>query len=580
MTESAVAGVPSLRAAMRGRDRRPHVVARRGRSTRSTSAASPTATATAPATSRASAPGSPTCATSGSTPSGSRPGTSRRSPTAATTSPTTGRSIRPSARSRRPRRSSPRRSTSASGRSSTSFPTTCPTARLVPGGPRRRARVRRSATGSGSTPGAAPNGDEPPTELAVQLRRRRPGPARPTPTAPRASGTCTCSRPSSPTSTGTTPTSAPSTRTSSRFWFDRGAAGVRIDSAALLVKDPTLPEVPDDPAPGAHPNTDRDEIHDIYRSWRAVADSYPGHAGPRRRGLARRTRHASRSTSGADELHTAFNFDFMARPWDAASLRASIDDDARGARAGRGAGDLGALEPRRHPAGDPLRPGGLLVRLRAQADRDLRPISRSDVGGPGRRPSCPRRCPARCTSTRATSSASTRSRSRPTRSRTRCTPARAASTRAGMAAASRCRGAATPGRSGSAPRARRAEPWLTQPAHWADLTVERQAADPDSMLNLYREALRLRRRGARPRRRAPDLGGLRAGRARVHARRSHSCPSPTCPATRCRCRPTTAVLLASADVSDGHLPPDATAWLRPDRTEPTEPARREPADER
>ena len=31
------------------------------------------------------------------------------------------------------------------------------------------------------------------------------------------------------------------------FWFDRGVAGVRIDSAALLVKDATLPEVPQDP---------------------------------------------------------------------------------------------------------------------------------------------------------------------------------------------------------------------------------------------------------------------------------------------------------------------------------------------
>ena len=29
-----------------------------------------------------------------------------------------------------------------------------------------------------------------------------------------------------------------------RFWFDRGVAGIRIDSAALLVKDPALPEVP------------------------------------------------------------------------------------------------------------------------------------------------------------------------------------------------------------------------------------------------------------------------------------------------------------------------------------------------
>ncbi|HEY3629399.1 MAG TPA: alpha-amylase family glycosyl hydrolase, partial [Jatrophihabitantaceae bacterium] len=59
-----------------------------------------------------------------------------------------------------------------------------------------------------------------------------------------------------------------------RFWFDRGAAGVRIDSAALPVKDPTLPELADNPAPGQHPYEDRDELHDIYRSWRRVADSY------------------------------------------------------------------------------------------------------------------------------------------------------------------------------------------------------------------------------------------------------------------------------------------------------------------
>ena len=32
-----------------------------------------------------------------------------------------------------------------------------------------------------------------------------------------------------------------------RFWFDRGVAGIRIDSAALLVKDPSLNEAPEDP---------------------------------------------------------------------------------------------------------------------------------------------------------------------------------------------------------------------------------------------------------------------------------------------------------------------------------------------
>ena len=109
-----------------------------------------------------------------------------------------------------------------------------------------------------------------------------------------------------------------------RFWFDRGAAGIRIDSAALLVKDADLPEVPDEPGPGGHPHVDRDELHDIYRGWRGVADSYPdsrvlvGEVW-----LADRERFARYLRP--DEMHTAFNFDFMSRPWQAAALRASID---------------------------------------------------------------------------------------------------------------------------------------------------------------------------------------------------------------------------------------------------------------
>jgi alpha-glucosidase len=108
-----------------------------------------------------------------------------------------------------------------------------------------------------------------------------------------------------------------------RFWFDRGAAGIRIDSAALIVKDPALPEVPETVGPGEHPHLDRDEIHDIYRGWRRVADSY---AEPRvlvgEVWLADHERFAQYLRP--DEMHTAFNFDFMARPWDAKELRESI----------------------------------------------------------------------------------------------------------------------------------------------------------------------------------------------------------------------------------------------------------------
>ena len=108
-----------------------------------------------------------------------------------------------------------------------------------------------------------------------------------------------------------------------RFWFDRGVAGVRIDSAALLVKHPDLAEPAEDGGPGEHPFTDRDELHDIYRRWRSIADGY---AEPRvlvgevwlpdPERLARYLR--------PDELHTAFNFDFLACPWDCARMRASI----------------------------------------------------------------------------------------------------------------------------------------------------------------------------------------------------------------------------------------------------------------
>lgn len=109
-----------------------------------------------------------------------------------------------------------------------------------------------------------------------------------------------------------------------KFWFDRGVAGVRIDSAALLIKDPELAEVDEaTQGPGEHPTQDRDELHDVYRSWRAIADSYAG-----TRVLVGEIWLPDIERFAAylrpDEMHTAFNFDFLARPWGAASFRDSI----------------------------------------------------------------------------------------------------------------------------------------------------------------------------------------------------------------------------------------------------------------
>ncbi|UMP00106.1 glycoside hydrolase family 13 protein [Amycolatopsis sp. EV170708-02-1] len=115
-----------------------------------------------------------------------------------------------------------------------------------------------------------------------------------------------------------------------RFWFDRGVDGFRIDVAHGMVKDPALPDLGMSEfsvlaAEGQedHPHWDREGVHDIFRGWRAIADDYPGgrvfvaeaHVRPGR--LAAYLR--------KDELHTAFNFDFLKCPLESTELRKVID---------------------------------------------------------------------------------------------------------------------------------------------------------------------------------------------------------------------------------------------------------------
>ena len=122
-------------------------------------------------------------------------------------------------------------------------------------------------------------------------------------------------------------------------------------------------------------------------------------------------------------------------------------------------------------------------------------------------------------------------------------------------------------RSASAPTARRHEPWLRQPEGWAALTVEAQLADPGSMLNLYRAALRIRRPDAQlgdgSLRGSPSADGVLA-----FARGAgFVCVTNLSPAA-IELPAAGEVLLASARLDHGRLPADATAWIRPDASSP------------
>jgi alpha-glucosidase len=346
-----------------------------------------------------------------------------------------------------------------------------------------------------------------------------------------------------------------------RFWFDRGVAGVRIDSAALLFKDGALPDFDAADAPSPHPFSDRDELHEVYRSWRALADSYPGERiligeiwlpDVERFALYLRP----------DEMHTAFNFEFLACPWDAGRLRGCIDSTL-------------ALHA---PVGAPA----TWVLSNHDVTRHVTRYGRKDT----------------------TFEFAAKTRDIPPVDLERGTRrARAAALltlslpgavyiyqgeELGLPEIEDLpdevlqdpmffrSGGSDPGRDGCrvpipwegneppfgfSPSGAAVKPWLPQPASWSAFTAEAQATVPSSMLSLYRKALRIRRS-------EPSLGdgSLRwlespAGVLAFTRGDEFACVlnlsefSVDLP-------PHQSVLLRSGPLDDGLLPPDTAAWFR------------------
>ncbi|MGN9774383.1 glycoside hydrolase family 13 protein [Micromonospora sp. H33] len=120
-----------------------------------------------------------------------------------------------------------------------------------------------------------------------------------------------------------------------RFWLDRGVDGFRIDVAHGMIKAEGLPDVGFSSmttgqrqvellGKGRLPYFDQDEVHDIYRSWRPILDSYPGGRMAVAEAWAETPQRLARYI-GPDELHQAFSFDFLDATWSADSFRKVVD---------------------------------------------------------------------------------------------------------------------------------------------------------------------------------------------------------------------------------------------------------------
>jgi alpha-glucosidase len=315
-----------------------------------------------------------------------------------------------------------------------------------------------------------------------------------------------------------------------RFWLDRGVDGFRVDVAHGMVKAAGLPDMG---APRKHmldttstPFFDQDGVHEIYRAWRKILDSYPGERMAVAEAWVSPPQRVARYVR-PDELHQAFNFDYLTAPLRAAELRQVIDASLT-ACAAVGAPPTWVLG--NHDTVRPVTRYGGLARARAAALLMLA-LPGSAYIYQGEELGLPEV-------------------DLPVEVRQDPAQARSGQSRDG------CR-VPLPWSGSTSPYGFGGSPWLPQPESWAGLTVEAQTGDPGSTVELYRTALRIRRASWAA---AGDLRWLDppGPEALAFARGDLVCVANlgTEPV------PIERPVLSSGPLdTDGALPPDTTAWL-------------------
>lgn len=283
-----------------------------------------------------------------------------------------------------------------------------------------------------------------------------------------------------------------------KFWLDLGVAGFRIDVAHGLAKEQIYQDHPDPVALTAAlrldvtdmdpeyrkqlltdiPFFDRDGVHQIYRGWRKIIDTYPGDRYFVAEAWVYPTSRAVRYVR-PDELHQIFNFDFLTIEWDAAKIKSAVErvttefanvtapptwvldnHDSPRVASRLGGGEVGLQKARALAMITQALPGNLYIYQGEELGLEDAPVAAAD-------------------------------RQDPIFFRTNGQQLG----RDGVRVPLPWQGDEPPfGFSAS-------KSWLPQPASWRDLTVAAQNEKADSTLNLYRKLLRLRRSH-------PALGGL------------------------------------------------------------------------
>ena len=348
-----------------------------------------------------------------------------------------------------------------------------------------------------------------------------------------------------------------------RFWFDRGIDGIRIDVAQGMIKEAGYPDVRDsnDPAlldPHAKPYFDQPGVHDVYRRWRKIADSYD----PPRVFVAeawldtpeKRARYLR-----ADELHTGFNFDLLTAEWDGAKWK-HIVTSSMAADALVGAPTTWVTE-NHDVRRAPTRYGGKVVHREVATPQHLalgRVRSVAAMHTILALPGTTYLFNGQELGVEEVIDLDDAQRQDPHFWRTK----------GEHLGRDGCRVPMPWRRSGVSlgfgPDSGKA-PWLSQPKHWSALSVEAQASDSTSTLSRVRAAIAVRRarqallRGDFAWEESLCRDGIVAFRRSLHGEKTVLCvanmgakPSP---------RVSGSLLCASGDVSDGVVPPDTTAWF-------------------